>query len=298
MLAACASPSSPRDLDPVDTARYTPGVSYFGRNQYIEYIAGELPVILSAPHGGDLRPAEIPDRTYGTTVTDLNTGELARAVDSALVRLTGKHAHVVIVRLHRVKLDANRELAEGAQGDAEAEQAWQDYHRFLGEAKAAVTERYTGGLYLDLHGHGHAIQRLELGYLLTPAELRQPDDSLNKHSSYESSSSIRTLSVRSPLSFTELLRGPTSLGAFLEAEGFPSVPSNVAPDPGDDDYFDGGFNTFTHGCRAGGVVCAVQIEANRVGVRDTEANRARFAASLAGVIDAYLRVHLGIDITP
>ena len=205
---------------------------------------------------------------------------------------------MVIVRLHRVKLDANRDLAEAAQGDAEAEQAWQEYHRFLTEAKGAVTQRYAAGLYLDLHGHGHAIQRLELGYLLTPAQLRQPDDSLNQHPTYESSSSIRTLSVRSPLSFTELLRGPTSLGAFLEAEGFPSVPSNVTPDPGTDDYFDGGFNTSTHGCRAGGVICAVQIEANRVGVRDTEINRARFAASLAAVIDAYLRVHFGIDITP
>ena len=245
-----------------------------------------------------MRPDEIPDRTYGTTVTDLNTSELARAVDSALVRLTGKHAHVVIVRLHRVKLDANRDLIEGAQGDAEAEQAWRDFHRFLADAKNAVNQRYTGGLYLDLHGHGHAIQRLELGYLLTSAQLRLPDDSLNQQQSHEISSSIRTLSVRSPLSFTELLRGPTSLGALLAGEGFPSVPSNAAPDPGDDEYFNGGFNTVTHGCRAGGQICAVQIEANRIGVRDTEINRARFAASLAAVIDAYLRMHFGIDITP
>jgi N-formylglutamate amidohydrolase len=273
-------------------------VSYFGRNQYIEYIAGELPVILSAPHGGTLRPAEIPDRTYGTTVTDLNTGELALAIDSALVRLTGRHAHVVIVRLHRTKLDANRDLAEGAQRDAEAEQAWHDFHRFLADAKSAVNQRYTGGLYLDLHGHGHAIQRLELGYLLTPAQLRLPDDSLNQQPSHELSSSIRTLSVRSPLSFTELLRGPTSLGALLEGEGFPSVPSNAAPDPGDDEYFNGGFNTLTHGCRAGGVICAVQIEANRIGVRDTEINRARFAAALARVIDRYLELHGGVDVTP
>ena len=231
-------------------------------------------------------------------MTDLNTGELARAVDSALVRLTGKHAHVVIVRLHRLKLDANRDLTEGAQGDAEAEQAWQDFHRFLADAKGAVTQRYTGGLYLDLHGHGHAIQRLELGYLLTPAELRQPDDSLNHHQPYETSSSIRTLSVRSPLSFTELLRGPTSLGALLEREGFPAVPSDATPDPGDDEYFDGGFNTVAHGCRGGGVICGVQIEANRVGVRDTEANRARFATALARVLDRYLELHTGVDITP
>jgi N-formylglutamate amidohydrolase len=273
-------------------------VSYFGRNQYIEYIAGELPIILSAPHGGSLRPAEIPDRTYGTTVTDLNTSELAQAVDSALVRLTGKHAHVVIVRLHRVKLDANRDMTEGAQGDTEAEIAWQEFQRFLADSKSAVNQRYTGGLYVDLHGHGHAVQRLELGYLLSAEDLRHPDDSLDSRPAFEVTSSIRTLSVRSPLSFSDLLRGPSSLGALLEAEGYPAVPSDATPGPGDDEYFAGGFNTALHGCRAGGVICGVQIESNRVGVRDTEENRARFAAALARVIERYLQLHVGVDITP
>jgi hypothetical protein len=63
-------------------------------------------------------------------------------------------------------------------------------------------------------------------------------------------------------------------------------------------YFDGGYNTSTHGCRGGGVICAVQIEANRVGVRDTEESRAKFAAAVARVVARYLEVHYGIDITP
>jgi hypothetical protein len=63
-------------------------------------------------------------------------------------------------------------------------------------------------------------------------------------------------------------------------------------------YFDGGYNTDTHGCRGGGTICAVQIEANRVGVRDTEENRARFAAALARVVERYVHLHYGIDITP
>jgi hypothetical protein len=176
--------------------------------------------------------------------------------------------------------------------------AWEEFHRFLDHAKAAVRERYTGGLYLDLHGHGHVIQRLELGYLLERDQLRLPDDSLDQHATHEDASSIRTLSVRSPLSFSELLRGPASLGALFEREGFPAVPSDATPHPGDDEYFTGGFNMGTHGCRAGGVICAVQIESNRIGVRDTDENRARFAAALARVVERYLEMHLGIDITP
>ncbi len=49
----------------------------FYTKEYIEYIAGDLPIILSAPHGGDMVPEEIPDRTQGTTVRDSRTEELA-----------------------------------------------------------------------------------------------------------------------------------------------------------------------------------------------------------------------------
>lgn len=42
---------------------YVAGQSYFGRNGYIEYVAGNAPVILTAPHGGSLTPTGIPDRT-------------------------------------------------------------------------------------------------------------------------------------------------------------------------------------------------------------------------------------------
>ena len=201
-----------------------------------------------------------------------------------------------MVHLHRVKLDANRDITEGAQGDAEATIAWQDFQRFVRDAKNEVTASHEGGFYVDLHGHGHDIQRLELGYLLDAEALRLPDVTLDAEATHEIESSIRTLSVRSPLSFAELLRGSASLGALFEREGFPSVPSDSTPDPGADPYFRGGYNSSLHGCRTGGTICGVQIEANRIGVRDTPENRRRFAEALVGVLDEYLRAHFGIDL--
>src|SRR4051794_39154842 len=65
---------------------YVPGQSYTGRNGYIEYIAGNAPLVYTAPHGGNLLPADIPDRTAArcggaaTTSTDLNTEDLVRAM--------------------------------------------------------------------------------------------------------------------------------------------------------------------------------------------------------------------------
>ena len=58
---------------------YEPGSSYFGRSNYVEYIAGDMPLIVSAPHGGTLHPLEIADRKRGEFTSDAYTEELARA---------------------------------------------------------------------------------------------------------------------------------------------------------------------------------------------------------------------------
>ena len=68
-LSACSgsptdtTPAPPVTPTPVPPVTYVAGQSYFGRNSYVEYIAGNSPVILSAPHGGLLTPSSIPDRT-------------------------------------------------------------------------------------------------------------------------------------------------------------------------------------------------------------------------------------------
>jgi hypothetical protein len=264
------------------------GEVYFGRNGYIEYIAGDLPLIISAPHGGAETPGELPDRTGAniTTVRDGNTAELARTIGNVFHARTGGRPHIVIVHLRRTKLDANREISEAAQGVRLAERAWSEYHSFIEAAKQAVIARYGTGFYVDLHGHGHDIQRLELGYLLDRATLTLPDAALD-NPLYEDQSSIRTLSRDSPASFSALLRGPRSLGALFEAEGLPAVPSPASPNPGSDEYFDGGYNTARHGSRAGGPISGIQIESNFNGVRDTQANRERFATSLVSVWESF-----------
>ena len=183
LLAACGSgepgaPAAPPPAPPSPPS-YTSGASYFGANQYVEYLAGDLPVIFSAPHGGALEPAGIPARTPGTcggqatTVTDANTEELVRQIRAAFFSRTGRYPHVVVNRLDRSRLDANRDIGEGACGNAAAERAWREYHAFLDAAKARALADQGRGWYTDVHGHGHAIARLELGYQLSAATLRR-----------------------------------------------------------------------------------------------------------------------------
>lgn len=267
---------------------FVPGQSYFGRNQYIEYIAGNSPYIVSAPHGGSLTPAEIPDRTSGETVTDSNTRELVRAMGGAVFAREGRYPHIIICHLRRTKLDANRDIAEAFEGEnAAALQAWKEFQSFIDTAKQSVVLQFGRGFYLDIHGHGHTIQRLELGYLLSSTQLGLSDNTLNSNSSYANFSSIRTMVPVSKLTFAQLLRGPQSLGSYFESRGFPAVPSQNQPSPGTAPYFSGGYNTQRHGSSGGGPISGVQIECNMTGVRDTEESRGRFAEAFAEIIKSY-----------
>lgn len=274
-----------------------PGETLFGRNDYMEFIVGDLPLVVSAPHGGYLTPVEIPDRTYGTTGRDRNVQELARSIGDAFAELYGgSRPHIIICRLARVKLDANREIVEAAQGSRFSEWAWNEWHLFIEAAKSAAAEVNNWGFYIDLHGHGHAIDRLELGYLLSSSNLELTDESLN-NPTYINKSSIRNLANTSPLTFAELIRGQNSLGTLFENAGVPAVPSTPQPRLSGESFFSGGPNTARHGSRDGGVIDGVQIEANYPGIRDTAINRYNFALNLALVMDQYFTVHYGYPLT-
>jgi N-formylglutamate amidohydrolase len=271
------------------------GAQYFGEFQYMEYIPGNLPIVISAPHGGTLTPVSIPDRTAGTSARDTNTEELARQMGDAFQARLGRRPHIVICRLRRTKLDANREIVEAAQGNREAQRAWYEWHAFIDAARARVAADYPRGLYMDLHGHGHTIQRLELGYLLSSTELQLPELTLNGVA-IVNTTSIRALVQSSGATLTTLLRGPFSLGTLYEAVGFPSVPSASQPHPGANDYFSGGYNTDRHGSRVGGVISGFQLEANFTGVRDTQQTRAAMADATVDVFVEYMSRHFGMDI--
>lgn len=116
----------------------------YGVNNYTEYDKGTLPIIISVPHGGSLTPSTIPDRTCNspTLVTDGYTISLARQIDSSLFNLTGKHPHIIYCNLKRTKIDCNREIIEGACGNAEAIQAWNEFHNFIDTAESIAQNQF------------------------------------------------------------------------------------------------------------------------------------------------------------
>ena len=275
-------------------AQLIPGNSYFSPDNYVEYIAGNLPLIISVPHGGDLKPQSIPDRDCSgcVYVKDSYTQELGRELAAAIQAETGCYPHVIINLLHREKLDANRAIGEAADSNPEAEAAWTSYHGYIDSAENQIMQSFGKGLFLDLHGHGHDIQRIELGYLLSGSELRMPNSSLND-SSFLEEISIRNLILTDGQAntLTAYLRGNQSLGALLEDRNYPSVPSDLDPFPQNGEaYFSGGYNTRRYGSQEGGSIDAIQAECNQ-DIRFQEDDRQEFADSLGVVMVDFLELY-------
>jgi hypothetical protein len=267
----------------------------FGSRQWIEYRPGTLPIVISAPHGGLLRPEEIPDRAYGVTGADVNTQDLARRVAAALRQQTGGWPHLVVCGLHRSKLDANRPLPEAAQENADAGAAWEEYHQFIEQACRAAVAAHGFAFLIDLHGHGHPDNRVELGYLHTPEELAGFQGNPATDQSIMAAGSLAWKAPLARAGYADLMWGKTSLGALLEDAGFPSTPSPRMPVPSLP-FFRGGYTIARH-CRADSRVSGFQLEANRPRLRDTGENRERFALALATALQQYFEENWGLTLT-
>ncbi len=273
-------------------AEPTAEVARISASGFIRHWPGELPVVLSVPHDGAAKPADIPDRPRGVTVRDSYAAALGHALRDALRERCGAAPQLIICELSRKKVDCNREIGEGAAGQPKAEQVWREYHASIDEAEAAVLARSKHGLYLDIHSHGHPKPRIEIGYLLKASELRLSDERLDADKSVAARSSIRWLSQRTPAKFSELLRGETSLGGLFAARGVAAVPSPREVLLLDDPYFNGAYDIEAHGSRDKSQLDAAQLEMPGP-MRDTPAHRAATAKAIAESLEAYFVRHFG-----
>ncbi|WP_395751223.1 hypothetical protein [Prosthecobacter sp.] len=274
-------------------ADFVPGKSVFGEQRYIEYIPGDLPLVVCSPHGGRETPESIPDRKEGVVQPDANTQELARAFADAVHARTGRHMHLIISNLHRKELDPNREIVEAAQGSPIAEKAWNEYHGYIAQACAAAVKQHGVTFFIDLHGQSHPDVRIELGYQHSAKDLAASDAQLNGPS-FVAKSSIQLIAMQSKESYSQIVRGPASLGALLERRGYFAAPSPRMPSP-EEPFFTGGY-TVRRYCVAKDHVTGLQIETYKPKLRDTKESREKFAAALVDVLAEYLPARLGLQL--
>ena len=265
-----------------------------GTNGYIGFLPGNMPLVISIPHGGYMLPDEVPERPCVNCAKnqDIFTLEIGMGIRDEIYRTTGHYPYVIINNLHRTRLDPNRNIAEAADGDKNAELAWHQFQNYIDSAVKEVQNEFGKGLYIDLHGHRHDIKRTELGYLISNDEL-QLDDELLDFDSFVEYSSIRSLvnNNLNGLSLSQLVRGSSSFGSLFEAKGYPTVPSPGTPFAGPDEpFFSGGYNTARHGSSQGGTIDAIQIELDEDLRRDMS-KRNKLVSDLAFTIIEFLRIH-------
>lgn len=282
-----------KDLPANQGDQWQPGQIRFDERKWTEVIVGDMPLVISVPHGGAVHAEEIPDRNcsdVGRVVrgADMRTIETARAIQDAFQKKYNKRPYMVISHLSRRKVDHNREIELATCGDPIAQEAWHYYHSSIDSALAHVVEQFGHTFFVDLHGHAHPNQRLELGYALTKNNLQDAFANRHVEKLAEGSSLNNYLQQHPTITLHELLFGPNAFGTLMYNEGIASTPAMQDPHPvGDEAFFAGGYITRKYTSSDYPSVYGLQIEAQFKGIRDTPSNRRVFAEAFADAITKF-----------
>jgi len=258
---------------------------------YIEFYEGTLPIILSAPHGGDKLPNEIKTRTSGVFEKDDFTKELTLEIIKEFKKTLGETPYAIIASISREKIDLNRKKLEAFE-DKKASKIYDTFHNLIKFSKNEVEKNFGKGIYIDIHGQSHPHNYLEFGYMLDNSVLNLHETQLKE---YQEQSSIKNLAKFSKQSFIDQLKGPSSMGSLMTNLGFDSVPSVKLPYAADNNYYEGAYNTYLHGSLDKKNISGIQIEFPYVNCRDTKENRQRCAKALVCALTKFLELHLEIN---
>lgn len=231
--------------------------------------AGTMPILLTAPHGGNNPVPGVPRRTDGTLVQDARTDELAAAVSSRLETLSCARPYMVIARFHRRYIDANRAPEEAYENPA-AIPYYASYHGAIRQFVDEIRERYPeGALLVDLHGQGQEPTRI--------------------HRGTRNGLTVRRLLDRAG---PPPLVGPQSILGRLQAAGYDVFPPNTPPpEPREDPRFNGGYTVGNYGSQQPDGIDALQLE---IGARFRQEDTLQpLADQLAAAIADYLGAFSG-----
>jgi len=200
---------------------------------------GEVPVILSVPHGGRTALPEIPERRGAgvpmfVTIRDENTLELAEKFAAKLEKKIGK-PYFVIARFDRKFVDVNRPPEGGYESD-KAKPYYESYHKALVTATAQVKKDWGRGLLLDLHGQATDLDAI-----------------------YRGTSDGKSVKALLDRFGKAALTGEKSVFGQLAKQGVKVIPATDSDDK-EDRFFSGGHIIRTYGSHDGNAIDALQIE--------------------------------------
>lgn len=284
---------------------YKPKTIVYGSYNLVQLEVGDYnsPIILASPHDGEVKQyndgtqiVKISERVHSSAVTvrDINTTDLCHKIADSLQKLTGLRPHVIVNKIARSHMEPNRALADAYLRHPAAVKAWEEYHDFLKVARQIVKKNVGKGLFIDMHGHGHDNDRIEVGYLLTSNDLNNVNESIDVMA-YKTS--IFSRSKNSIYPFSSLINGDVAFGTLLANRNCPSVPSKQDPRPWDDEYFNGGYCTGTYGSRrSNDNIDAIQLETPGPIIRNNEPLRIASSGRMSRAIIDYMKLHYELDL--
>lgn len=201
---------------------------------------GELPIVISAPHGGRLAIPDCPLRVNSklpqfVTVLDTSSDKLAEEIAAETEKLLGKKPWLIVAKFSRKYVDANRSAENGVESES-GRKVYQQYHDALRQAvDSSRTE--PRALLLDIHSQGE-----------------------NKERIYRGTNNFKSLSKFKKTSGLDLLLGPKGFLGTLESQSITIFPPCSAPTEKEASSFNGGYITQHYGSSHEDGIDAIQLE--------------------------------------
>lgn len=261
-------------------------------NKYLECRKGNMPLIISVPHGGALILQHIQNRDFGSYKKDKNTILVAKEIENEFAKI-GFRPYVICMNVHRRKIDVNRGSKEGAQ-HPEMLVLYKDYHKTIMDWRKSIQKRYGYCFLIDLHGQKEKRGFIEIGYGL-PKEYLSSLDNLDSEI-LKKYSSARYLIERSG-STRDIIVGKKSLGNLLSSQKYKIFPSEDCQHI-EEAHYNGVYILRRHVVKRNKAkIFGINLELCFAGIRDTEKNRQEFAELLTGAIIKYLKINMGTNQT-
>ncbi|VTR99329.1 N-formylglutamate amidohydrolase [Tuwongella immobilis] len=203
---------------------------------------GEIPIILTAPHGGTLELPNVPERKgigleKGAkgffTGRDTGTEELVADLSAAIEKRFGKKPYLIAARFHRKFIDPNRP-PEIAYESPNAKPFYDQFHDSVADACKQVQGKFQRGLLLDLHGQGS-----------------------KRDTIFRGTQNGKTVKLLIDRYGKKAQVGPESFFGFLAKHGCTVYPTD---DGKEQAGFTGGYIVQTYGSHTGYGIDAIQLE--------------------------------------
>jgi len=125
----------------------------FDSKEYIEFKQGNIPLIISVPHGGTLICTFIPKRSHGISGIDKGTIQFTMDLIEKFEILDSKSPSFIISKIHRSNIDLNRDKNDAYnQNSLFAREVYTFYHNKIRDLILNNLRIFNYSLLIDVHG--------------------------------------------------------------------------------------------------------------------------------------------------